>query len=36
MMIRQIISKIRYFIKIRYLLILLNDNLIKFCIFEEI
>jgi len=34
-MVRRIISKIRRFIEIRRLLMLLNDNLIKFCIFEK-
>ena len=36
MMVRQIISKVRHFIENRYLFILLNDNQIKLCIFEEI
>ena len=35
MMLKRIISKIRRFIEIRRLLMLLNDNLIKFCIFEK-
>jgi len=36
MTVRRIISKIRLFIKIRCLFMLSSDNLIKFCIVEEI
>ena len=36
MTVRRIISKIRRFIEIRCLFMLLNDNQMKFCIFKEI
>jgi len=36
MTVRRIISKVRHFIEIRRLFMLLNDNQIEFCIFEEI
>jgi len=36
MAVRRLISKVRRFIEIRCMFMLLNDNQIKFCIFEEI